>query len=86
MVSRRVVETTISSPVGQGFGNFIYLFIYLLKAHSPGTPHRVTSGRFTKSNLAEVENNTKHARFTNVKHKHNPKVSPFGTALIKNGK
>ena len=28
--------------------------------------------------------NTKHAHFMNIKH--NPKVSPFGTALVKNGK
>ena len=40
---------------------------------------------FIKLNLTEVENNTIHAHFTNVKHiyKHNPKVSPFGVALIK---
>ena len=31
-------------------------------------PQRVTTGLFTKSNLAKVENNTKHAHFTNVKH------------------
>ena len=30
-----------------------------------------------------MEYNTKHAHFTNVKHKHNLKVSPFGSALIK---
>ena len=30
---------------------------------------------------------TKHAHYTNVKQiKHNPKVSPFGIALVKNGK
>ena len=34
----------------------------------PSQPHRVTSGLFTKSNLTEVEYNTKHAHFTNVKH------------------
>ena len=39
----------------------IYLFI-------EGNPHRVTSGLFTKLTLTEVENNTRHAYFTNVKH------------------
>ena len=60
--------------------NIIYLFIEGLQ---PSEPHRVTPGLFTKSNLTKVEYNTKHAHFTNVKHKHNPKVSPFGIALIK---
>ena len=59
------------------------LFIYLLKAYRP-VDRSVTSGIFTKSNLTQVEYNTERARFTNVKHKkHNPKVSPFGIALIK---
>ena len=50
----------------------------------PSQSHRVTSGLFTKANLTEAEYNTKHAHFTNVKHnKHNPKVNPFGIALIK---
>ena len=31
-------------------------------------PHRITSGMFTKSNLTQVEHNTKHAQFTNVNH------------------
>ena len=35
-----------------------YLFIYLFIE-----PNRVTSGLFTKSNLAEVENNTKRAHY-----------------------
>ena len=51
-----------------------------------GSPLRVTSGLFTSSNLTQVEYNTKHAHYTqtlNVKHKHNPKVSPFGIALIR---
>ena len=48
--------------------------------------HRVTSGLFTRSNLILVEYNTKHAHNTNVTYKHNPKVSPFGIALVKNGK
>ena len=34
----------------------------------PSQPHRVTSGLFTKSNLTQVEYNTKHAHFKNVKH------------------
>ena len=62
---------------------FIYLFIYYLQ---PSQPHRVTSELFTKLNLTKVENNTKHALFTNVKPKYNQKVSPFGIALIKNSK
>ena len=66
---------------------FIYLFIEGFKPHQP---HRVTSWLFTKSNLTQIEYNTKHAHFTNLKHiyiyKHNPKVSPFGNALIKNSK
>ena len=47
---------------------FIYLFIYRrLKAQSTSQGY-VTSGLFTKLNLTQVENNTKHAHFTNVKH------------------
>ena len=45
-----------------------------------------TSGFFTNSNLAQVEYNTKHAHYINVKHQHNPKVGSFGIALVKNGK
>ena len=43
------------------------LFIYVLDLGA-SQPHRVPSGLFTKSNLTEVEHNTKHAHFTNVKH------------------
>ncbi len=48
----------------------------------------VTSGLFTGSNLTQDGCNTKHAHLTNVKHiiKHNPKVTSFGIALVKNGK
>ena len=60
------------------------VFIYLLKAYRLVNPHRVTSGLLTSSNLAQVEYNTKHAHYINVKH--NPKVSDFGIALVKNGK
>ena len=36
--------------------------------------------------LDYLEYNTKHAHFTNVNiNKHNPKASPFGTALVQNG-
>ena len=44
---------------------FNYLFIEGLE---PSQPHRVTSGLFTNSNLAQVEYNTKHAHYINVKH------------------
>ena len=52
------------------------------------TVNRTASHQGTKSNLAQIDYNTKHAHFTNVKHnyKHNPKVSPFGIALVKYGK
>ena len=46
---------------------------------------KTIEGLFTKSNLAQVEYSTKHAHYINVKHKHNPKASPFGIALA-NGK
>ena len=42
--------------------------MYLLKAYSPVNQlHRVTSVLFAKSNLTEVEYNTKHTHFTNIK-------------------
>ena len=44
------------------------------------------SGLHAKSNIIQVEYNAKQAHFTKVKHKHNPKVSPFGIALVKDGK
>ena len=61
-------------------------YFILLKAYTlyPRQPHRVTPGLFNQTNLTSVEYNTKHAHLTNVKH--NPKVSPFGIALIKNEK
>ena len=64
------------------------VLIYLFLEGSVNQPHRVTSGLFTKSNLIviPVEYNTKHADYTNVKHNntlHNPKVSPFGNAIVK---
>ena len=40
------------------------LFIYLLKSDSPVN----RTGLFTQSNLTQVDYNTTHARFTNVKH------------------
>ena len=44
-----------------------YLFIYLfIEGLSPSQPHRViTSGLFTRSSLAQVEYNTKHAHYIN---------------------
>ena len=69
------------------------LFFFLSKAYSTYSPVKhtgspqgfsLTSGLFTSSNIAQVENNTKHAQYINVKH--NPKMSPFRTALVKNGK
>ena len=51
-----------------------------------GLPHMVTPELFTSSKLAQVEYNTNHVHYINVKHKHNPKVRPFGIALVKNGK
>ena len=64
------------------------LCIYLLETYSTvNQPHRVTSRFFTKSNLTEVEYNTKRAHSTNAQtYQHNPKVSSFGIALIKYGK
>ena len=73
----------------------IYLFIYwrpiartLISsfAFAQSTAQRHLRA-FTKSNLAEVENNTKHAHFTSVKHINIiRKLIPFDIALIKNGK
>ena len=54
--------------------------IYLLKAFSPST----AQGRFRAYHRFKyhiVEYDTKHAHYTNIKH--NPKVSPFGIALVK---
>ena len=45
-----------------------YLFIYLLKAYSTRSPHRVTSGLFSSNLAAQVEYIIKHAHYTNVKH------------------
>ena len=45
-----------------------YYYYMLLKAYKPSQPHRVTSGLCTKSNLTEVEYNTKHAHFPNKKY------------------
>ena len=60
------------------------VFIYLCCVIAPST-HRVTLGLFTNANSAEVEYKTKRAHFTNIKtYKDNPKVSPFGTDLVKN--
>ena len=57
-------------------------FIYLSKAQSTAQGH--LGACFAKNNLTEVENYIKHAHFTKVKH--NPKVSPFGIALVTNEK
>ena len=76
-----LIEVPYHGGWGQFFllpGLYIYLFIEGLQ---PNQPHKVTSGFFTKSSLIEVEYNTKHAHLTNLKH--NPKVRPFGIALIK---
>ena len=43
----------------------VYLFIGDLE---PSQPLKVTSRLFTISNLAQVEHNTKHAHYINVKH------------------
>ena len=56
-----------------------------MKAYSPvnrtGSP---SSGLFTKSNLTQVEYNTKHAHFYNHKtYKHNTIVTPFRIAFVK---
>ena len=60
------------------------LFYYLLLAYSPvnrsGSPQGFSQVKFR----TQVEYNTKHAHYINVKH--NPKGSPFGIALVKNGK
>ena len=40
------------------------LFIYLLKAYSPVNRTGSPQGLFTKSNVTQVEYNTKHAHFT----------------------
>ena len=45
---------------------------YLLK---PRQQHRVTSGIFTKSTLTQVA--------SHKPYQHNPKVSPFGIAIVK---
>ena len=62
------------------------LIIYLLKAHSIINCTGSSSGLFTSSNLTQVEYNTKHAHYNIYKrktYKRNPKVSPFGIALVK---
>ena len=52
-----------------------------------GLPHRVTSGPLsTKSNLTEVEYNTKQAHFTNVKQRNIIRQLVPSVFLIKNGK
>ena len=51
--------------VGGGIAGLLLLFIEGLQ---PSQQHRLTSGLFTTSNLADVEYNTKHAHFTKVKH------------------
>ena len=49
--------------------NVIYLLIYLfIEGVWSSQPHRVTSGLFTRSNQAQVEYNTTHARCINVKY------------------
>ena len=54
----------------------------MIESLPPRQPHRVTSGFLTSSNLTQVEYNTKHAHYTNVIYKHNPKDSPFSTILL----
>ena len=54
-----------------------YLFIYLL---------RVTSGLFTRSNLAQVQYNTKHAHYINVNIQTYSESQSLRIAFVKNGK
>ena len=62
------------------FSYFIYLFI---EGVCPSQPHRVTSGLFTRSNPAQVVIQYKTCTVYKRKtYKHNPKVSPFGIALV----
>ena len=57
---------------------------YLLKAYSPVNRTESPQGFFTSSNSIQVEYNTNmHKRKT---YKQNPKVSPFGIALVKKKK
>ena len=69
-------------------------YFILLKAYSPGNRKWVTSGLFIGSNLTQVTYNQhldyleymQYKKGTLHKHKiyqHNPKVSPFGIALVK---
>ena len=71
----------------EGYYLYIYLFIYLLKAYSAVNRTGSPQGFSQVLNLVQVEYSTKHARYIKGKaYKHNPKVSPFGIALVKHGK
>ena len=67
--------------------SFIYLFIEGLY-YSPVNRTGSLQGFKLNQILQKLNTNynTKHAHFINVKHKQNQKASPFGIALIKNGK
>ena len=66
----------------------IIIIYYLLKAlHSPVNRTGSPQGFSLHQIFTQVEYSTKHAHLTNCKtFKHNLKVSPFGIALIENGK
>ena len=59
------------------------MIMYLMNSYSPVNRTGSPQWLFATSNFTGVEYNTKHAHFTNVKHQNNPKVSPFGIALVK---
>ena len=65
----------------------IYLCLYFLTAYSPVNRTGSPQGLFTSTNLTQDEHKAKHAHYnyTHVKHiyQHNPKVTPFGIALVK---
>ena len=69
---------------GQGMSRVILLIYLSIEGLWPSQPHRVTSGLFTKSNLARVEYNTKHAHYISVKHTHifRKLVFSVGIALV----
>ena len=71
----------MKGPEGQNY------YYYLLKAYSPVNRTGLPQDFSQVQNVAQVQYNTKtctlHKRTT---HKHNPKGSPFGIALVKNGK
>ena len=85
--SHRNIFTSMVWSIDSKTELLLLSLLWFIAGLSPCQPHRVTSGLFIRSNLIHVEYNTKPAHFTNEKtYNHNPKVSPYGIALVTNGK